>query len=446
MKKKKKFNSCFEKLNCYLLLYIPDHPEAKYCTLLELLLCYGVSLPSELLREIQQKVYFPGKKVPEEQRLKSTIPPSLKGNFNPGQDISVMVTKSLSLGGLKKMVEDLDDFHKPITDNMKMFIFFHLYKSEMFKNHLLKCFEDIKTTPSPSKEDRSMSRQFFGMQASLVSVWPGINPGQEEGISVQVLQESLNGVKDLFLKMLNGTATYSDIVANGTLQLETLNLEEEFATLMEFARLLKMRQEECNGLEGVKCILELFQFTHHINQIKQACEQYGLKQCLIDKKLEEMLLIVNKLKTEKSRALLTSIEAKAKMDFIKESLCLQQCTDLKCLKLFSAVTDSADFYKFIKDKQFTGSEGQAIFYEQYQLITAQLQHEEYDENVLNHLRVAYKLVAPFMDSEINFCDLMNKVIELNATDHGIKQLETVNENIMLIKLWFLRSEVGDISI
>ena len=42
---KEDFALFYEQLNCSLLLYVPGHPEVKYCTLLKLLLFYGVSIP-----------------------------------------------------------------------------------------------------------------------------------------------------------------------------------------------------------------------------------------------------------------------------------------------------------------------------------------------------------------------------------------------------------------
>ena len=88
-----------------------------------------------------------------------------------------------------------------------------------------------------------------------------------------------------------------------------------------------------------------------------------------------------------------------------------------------------------------GEEGQAMFQQQYQLITAQLQHEEYNETVLNHLYAAFKIIEPFMDTHQNFQQLMSKVTRLDVTN-GVKQLQTVNSNITLIQLWFSRAEVS----
>ena len=128
------------------------------------------------------------------------------------------------------------------------------------------------------------------------------------------------------------------------------------------------------------------------------------------------------------------------MSFIKTSLCLDGATNFSYLQIFPAVANSAVFYQFIQEKQFTGEKGQALFQQQYQLITAQLQHEEYDDNVLNQLRAGFVFMAPFMDREQSFKQLMSKLTQLD-TSHGLKQLKTVNENITLIQLWFSRVEV-----
>ena len=411
----------------------------KHCNLPELLLSYGVSFPPDLRKSLDQKVVFPGKQhsIPEEQRLKNAIPASSYDEFEPGQDISLTVTKSFSLMDMQKLLEDLQTFLEPIIDHMEMFVFFHLQKSVMFVEHLHKHLNDIIAAASPKPE-----KTFTALPSFKRSMAFGKRDGDKEGgVSMGVLQKALSSVKYLFLKILKGTATYSDIVANGALQLQTLNTEEEFGILRKFVDLFEMNRGNCEGLDGMRSMLELFQFTHHIDHIWQVCNQYSLTKCLEDEQLKKLMLIVEQFKTETSRAHLTPLEATEKMVFIKHALCLEGRTNYSCLELFPAVASSAAFYQFIKDKQFVGHKGQTLFREQYQLITAQLQHEEYDENVLNHLRAAFEFIAPFMESDISFSDLMGKVTKLDTTN-GLKQLDTVNENITLITLWFSRAEVS----
>ena len=50
-------------------------------------------------------------------------------------------------------------------------------------------------------------------------------------------------------------------------------------------------------------------------------------------------------------------------------------------------------------------------------------------------------MAPFMDPRQDLGRLMSKVLALDVTN-GLRQLETVNANITLIRLWFSRAEVS----
>ena len=50
-------------------------------------------------------------------------------------------------------------------------------------------------------------------------------------------------------------------------------------------------------------------------------------------------------------------------------------------------------------------------------------------------------MAPFMDPRQDLGRLMSKVLALDVTN-SLRQLETVNANITLIRLWFSRAEVS----
>ncbi len=233
---------------------------------------------------------------------------------------------------------------------------------------------------------------------------------KDEGLTMKTFQKALNGVRELLLKILKGTATYSDIIANDALQLVSFNIEKEFGILRKFSDLFKIN---CEGLDGMRSILELFQFTYHIDQIRHVCEQYGLKKCLEDNRFKTLIMIVEESETEESRAKLTAIEAIDKLAYIKEALCLEEHTKYNCLELFPAVAGSAVFFK---NKQLSGQ----------------------SKNVLNNFIASFEFIAPFMEANISFHDLMRKVTKLDITN-GFKQLETVND---LIRLWFSRAEVN----
>ena len=435
---KKNFTRCFEELSCYLLRYVPDHPEVKYCTLPELLFLYGVSFPPNLQEILQHKIIFPGdeRKVPREQKFYDIISLSAKNAFKPGQNISLMLINSFTLCDIQEFLNDLQKYVEPITDHMEMLVFFYLHKSEMFSKHLSKRLDDIM---SASSSETVYSHQPI-IRPSLAQSKPDIRQ-IKAGIPIGVLQMALDGVRELLLKFINGTATYSEIVANGAVELEALNSEKEFTILKMFSNIQGICSDDFDGLGGVKSMLELFQLINHTGRIKELCKKYHLDQCLKDEKLKEIISITEELKMDNSHSQLTLNDAKVKTALIKNSFSQGQCDVYSCLKLFQAIADSDHFYKFITDKHFDGEKGQETFQEQYQLVTVQLQHEEYDENVLNHLRVAYEFITPFMARDITFSNLMGKVTKLDVT-HGLKQLETVNKNITLIRLWFSRAEVS----
>lgn len=73
---------------------------------------------------------------------------------------------------------------------------------------------------------------------------------------------------------MQGTATYSEIVAEGELSLEKLDIELEFNILHSFLAYFQLLLASYEGLTGVRSMLELFQYIHHIRTIHSVCEQY----------------------------------------------------------------------------------------------------------------------------------------------------------------------------
>ena len=118
----------------------------------------------------------------------------------------------------------------------------------------------------------------------------------------------------------------------------------------------------------------------------------------------------------------------------------------KCASFFMVLSDSAEFHKFLVERKYKGEGDYAFFSEEVSLIMSHLQHEEHDEEILEHLQVAYRFISPFLNITQNVVDLLKGVrIVLNDvynSEYDFCQLRTVNNNIDLIRLWFLRMEVG----
>ena len=385
---KSQFLHEFEALNISLLKYIPEQPDAKWCTLPALLQEYGVSLPRKLRDMIFRYVRFPGE--PNRHNWDPPthpVPPSTTGRFQPGHEISLELAKDVGLYQLAELITVLNHFQQPLLAHLQMLVFFKLNKSVMFDKYLrVQIGHNTEKFQQQKTQSLAQSPQFSGFQFSvplLTSVLPPTSSvagreEEEEGLPMKIFIRSLEGTKELLSKVMNGNAKYSEIIAEGALDLENLDIDKEFEVLNNYSILNRLT---CSGLTGVRSILELFQYSTHIHNIQAVCDQYKLKGCLADSKLTILKALVGELGSEEARAKLTPNEASEKLKKVKETLGVTEKINSKCLDLFAVIQDSVIFYQFIRDKQFYGENGNALFYQQYQLITAQLQHEEYDEQV-----------------------------------------------------------------
>ena len=400
---------------------------------------YGVALPSDVLFTLKQHITFPGEvKTAAKKNQMLTHPMECSGGnrFCPNQDIQLEITREVTTDKLKALVQNIDNFLSPVQPYMDLLTFFFLRDSEIFDKY-------VKLQLTKQEEKQRPARKvspapLFALPAVVVETKPA-EMHAAKGVAIHFLGEVLKVTKELLLKLVKGSASYSDITADGTLTLKSLDVDREFSILNQYAEHAQVNITNAEGLKGVKAMLELFQYTHHIHVINNVCEQFQLRKCLEDPNLRELVTLADVLDQKSDQGTLTAKDAIEKMKKVMKML---RCTtNGRFLELFSAVADSADFYHFVvNEKQFVGQSGQALFQQQYTLLTTHLQHEEYNEVVLNHLFAAFKLIIPFTDREVDFMTLISKVSGLNAYD-GRRQLETVNRNINLIRLWFSRAEV-----
>ena len=300
----------FDQLNSYLLRYIPGHPEAHWCTLPALLTYYGSSLPLHIQETISNHILFPGEQKPlVGQLLCSNIPVAGTGKFQPGHEISLKLTKALTLKKLKELLQGMASL-QCILEHLDMLVFFHLQQSEIFKKYLLKHLEEA-TKPAATSLERSAVSPSFSLPFSLS--YHLREPKQAQGpcVTLEMLEQALDCVHNLIHRLAVGIATYAEIVAGGALSLESLNIQRELEIFTQYARHTGMAHTE--GLAGIQSMLELFQFTHHIYMIHRVCEQYQLKRCLTDPTLNQLMDIVNELCSEVNWSRLTLLDALKKV-------------------------------------------------------------------------------------------------------------------------------------
>ena len=379
---------------------------------------YGIGLPVNLQKHMEQYIVLPGEKASPPLQ-KHPMPASIAGNFQPPQPISLILSEGFTLKLLAECVQDLREFLAPIRGSMDMLIFFTLHDSKLFSTYLNKELE------ARNVQDMNDFRQ------------------------------ALVQVNSLLVKVGHGEVKYVEMTANGAIDLETLDIDKEFDILLKSEQLGKLPGIfNTEGLHNVICMVNLSKVASRIRVVRCVCEQYQLQKCLDDEDLQKLLLESDELMTKEGRASLTPLLAAKKMDTVRSLINIKgraAIDDYDYLDIFAKIADSAEFYHFICEKGFTGEGGQARFNQQYQLITAQLQHEEYDEAVLNLLYAAYKLILPFTVRDQSFHSLLQSVRQMltaaspvgpaKAPPDHLMQIETVNRNMNLIRLWFSRAEV-----
>ena len=401
---------------------------------------YGIEIPEKIAVPLLQQLVFPVENIEGYSTVTvSDIPSSLTGVFCPNHDVSLKLASNVTLCQLSKLVDYLDDLLSPIQENLDLFIYFFLHKSAIFHTY----FQYQLRKHNGQIEEYPLSIQATVSRVRIMSCVFLDNMGRNsepfKGISWKCLAEALKETKGLLFKLVEGTAQCSDVTAGGNLPLEKMDLDIEFKVLADYIEYLHSGNKNYTGLHDIQCMLELFQCILNVYSV---CEQYHMKGCLQDARLQEIKAIADDLQQVTCHDQLTPKEAIEKVEKILPALFLKKQVlsyNCQCMKLFSAVADSAIFYQFIKDKQFYGDAGQEVFLQQYEFITAQLQHEDYNEVVLNHLLIAFKVISPFLDDEQDFESLMSQVNELSITT-GCQELQTVNKNIHLVRLWFSRAE------
>ena len=369
---------------------------------------YKADIPQALQECLSQHILFPSEvkeRVVKIQLLVKQPSPSTAGKFQPhNQEARLWLSKTSNLSVLHTLVHDLSALLTPIRGYVDFMVYFELHPSKLFSAYLLQTMHELA----------------------------GVKPF----VSIALLKKGVEYTQSLLIKVLQGNASYGEIIAKGELNLEDFNIDEELNNLAE-CKYTGLHGGE--GLAAIKSLLKLLQFVVHIPTIEQVLHQYKLQDCLDDPKLKKLIELAEALQNQEARERLTPADAKSKWEIVCDALCIKDASP-KCLELFTKVADSADFYNFLEEKQFTGTKGEDRFNQEFQLITAQLQHDEYREKVLNHLFAAFRFIAPFMDpSHSSLHSLMTAVTALDLPE-GLPQLKTVKNNMHLIRFWFSQTE------
>ena len=384
----------FELLNAHLLKYIPGQSEGKWCMLPSLLETYGVVLPQAAQDFIVKKVAFPGEALIPQKQLGTPLHPNTTGLFKPGLKISLRLHKTVTLRELGKVMRDLDPFQEPLLDHLQMLVFFKLHKSSLFDKYLRHFLKKIAEELQEPQELVSLT-SFQDIHFSIPP--PSLARNNSQTMPRDNLVRGLVSTQDLIKKIIFGTATYFEIVAEDEGMLKGLDMEQEFAILHEYGQYNHLTGATCEGLDGVRNLLELFQYTTHINNIRSVCDHYStLKGCSDGSNLMELYTTIENHVWVEDPTQLKPLEAKEKIKHMKEVF-----FSSKCLEIFADMADS------IKDRETCRNHSRNIEVTNYRV-------QEKAAHILAEKEIKIQqLSGIILEKESNFCQLLaEKEVEI----------------------------------
>ena len=318
------------------------------------------------------------------------------------KEITFIAKSNAHFNDLVSLLELIEKYLEPLQPCLEILVFFELHHSKLFECYLK---SNLLLLKSPAVDARKRLNDAVMLTVKLI--W----------------------------KLCDGSATVQEVTLNDTLSLEDIDVEKEHSNLSLFAGIFSPEQINCSGLDGVTAVLKLLKIYEEVFTIRQVCEQFKLTECLDDPDLKCLVTVAEDLQCNDRRAGLTMDEAITKMKIFSDKLLLDKHGE-SILQLFKEVKDCKALFQFVEESGFVGREGRIKFIQSHNLVTTQLQHEEYNAVVLNHLLGCFDYIDPFLRRSSSFSELMKLVTDLQNVQNGIRQLRTVNMNIGLIKMWF----------
>ena len=322
--------------------------------------------------------------------------------INLTEDRPHILFKNVALQDLRKLLQNLQECLSVLSQLMPFLIHFHMNKSHLFLSYM---------------KSRTI---------------------REDCLSIDEFKTILYDAYMLFQTILEGSAQFRDMEWSESQAIS--DIEKEFDTAIQFFS--SRMQVEIDIVKHYKNLMTLLSLYPCIMNSHKVCKIFQLQNCLQDKSFQQLLSLSLNLSNDQYVSDLQIQNATTLMDNFFKWVGLED-TNVNKWKypyIIQILAESDNFYCFLLDNNFFGDGGQAHFHQQFRLVTQQLQGEEYQQEVLSHLPVAYNFILNFVEHTGNFCDFFNKVNSCN--DEHLLELKNVNHNIDSLQLWFSRIEVS----
>ena len=388
--------------------FLVQHPQGstrKSCLLHELLEMYKVNIPRDIKSFIDEKLS-------DSMVKRDNVTANWEQYFSlsiGNDDTPLYINEDCTLLDLINVSTSMETFLKPFYEHLKEFVYFSLESSELFDFFIRNQF---------AKEGK-----YTLMQLS-------------EGMSADEFAFVIKDAKLNMKKIVQGKAKYSDISSCTGLKTSSL-MKKEFSILDNYIKDFGLLDAFKHELLASKDMIQLF---HYSSCIASLCEIIKTFDSFATIRKEEdtsiLLNISNKINSKVNR----NLTARVSQSHYNKIWSILELMEKKpdCLYIFTPILQSKAFFKFLYSQNFIGKKGDERFQEKYGLITAQLQHEKYNETVLNHLLTAYRLMAPFL-KPVSLPKLMSEVQNFYEKKAVLK---TVIDSLTDIHTWFSKAEVS----
>ena len=357
----------------------------------DLLRNFRVELPNHVLKVIHQNVIFPETACTDCQKLLLDVDKN-----------SIKVKKAVTLKMYEKLLADLLKFLEPLESYMHFLVHFYLNDSLLFQKFI----------------DRH-----------LLS-------GHDNTTPVQ-LRDCLKTMRLMFESFLIGDATYQLLNDEFDLQNSNVNVEKELAIMTKFKEFTKYKRELT--IQHLKNMMIIGEVVQNVESLITFCNEFGLTACQKSKAIFYLKKIINDRKNEELWQTKKLEDFSHIISQIQEELEVKQ---LQCLEIFRLLVNNKPLREFLDESNFRAGEGQELerIHQQLAFVTQQLQHEEHDTEILNNLHTIVYLLEPLCNPDLSIKELVKIVSDLEISKFSL-QLQTVKNNIDLIRMWFSRAEV-----
>ena len=321
---------------------------------------------------------------------------------------SLKFKQVFTLNTIKSLDQTIKEFLQPLEENIDFFVFFSLLRSILFSEHLkhhLSVFEDI---------------------------------------SIEDLNTGLIATKKTLQSFVNGDIKYKDLTLNGVVSLKNVeNIDKEFEIFKAGLACNHLRKDTGKGgYEDLKCLFKLFEIAKKVQIMHDVLETLELGAISAHPEFVECFKLASQFKDTRQDIDIKLCDAKDTLKDIQAKLYLSNSEECKCLEMLLPIKDSRELFNFIVARKFYGDSD--AFRNRFQFITTQLQSMDYDENVLNNLPAAVRLLSPFCSlkatsSSNPFKDFMESLKE--NSKYGTRKLAIVNEHMSIIQKWFSNTNV-----